>query len=112
MSSSVVMMTNVSADTTGDNIQADGYYGYADGLHTVAFYTTGYTGKIYIQGTLASTPVEADWFNVELVSGSAYLDLTTSTATTGYSFTGNYVYLRAKAVDRTAGTINKILLKI
>ncbi len=30
MSSSVVMMTTVSADTTGDKIQADGYYGYAD----------------------------------------------------------------------------------
>ena len=110
--SSVVMLTNVSADTIGEKIQADGYYGYADGLHTVAIYTAGLTGKVYIQGTLASTPVEADWFNIELVSGNAYLDLTTSTATSGYSFSGNYVYLRAKITDITAGTVDKILLKI
>ena len=56
MASSVVMMTTVSADTTGDKIQADGYYGYADGLHTVVMYTTGYTGLLSIQATLASTP--------------------------------------------------------
>ena len=41
MASSVVMMTTVSADTTGDKIQADGNYGYADGLHTVVMYKTG-----------------------------------------------------------------------
>ena len=104
--SSVVMMTTVSEDTTGDKIQADGYYGYADGLHTVAMYTTGYTGLLSIQATLASTPVEADWFDL------FEFNFTAETNVRGLSVTGNYVYLRAKAVDRTAGTINKILLKI
>jgi hypothetical protein len=104
--SSVVMMTTVSEDTTGDKIQADGYYGYADGLHTVAFYMTAYSGLISVQATLASTPVEVDWFDL------FELNFTNSTETRGMTFTGNYVYLRAKASSRTAGTINKILLKI
>ena len=106
MASSVVMMTTVSADTTGDKIQADGYYGYADGLHTVVMYTTGYTGLLSIQATLASTPVEADWFDL------FEFNLTADTKTRGMTLTGNYVYLRAKVTNRVAGSVDKILLKI
>ena len=106
MASSVVMMTNVSADTTGDKIQADGYYGYAAGLHTVAMYTTGYSGLLSIQATLASTPVEADWFDL------FEFNLTADSTTRGMTVTGNYVYLRAKVTNRIAGTVDKVLLKI
>ena len=106
MSSSVVMMTTVSADTTGDKIQADGYYGYADGLHTVAIYTTAYSGLVSIQATLANTPVEADWFDL------FEFNLTADTNVRGSTITGNYVYLRAKVTNRIAGSVDKILLKI
>ena len=106
MSSSVVMMTNVSADTTGDKIQADGYYGYADGLHTVVMYTTGYTGLLSIQATLASTPVAADWFDL------FEFNLTADSNTRGMTLSGNYVYLRAKVANRVAGSVDKVLLKI
>ena len=106
MSSSVVMMTSVSTDTTGEKIQADGYYGYADGLHTVAITMTAYTGLVSVQGTLASTPVEADWFDL------FEMNLTAQTKTLGMTFSGNYVYLRAKVTNRYAGTVDKILLKI
>ena len=106
MASSVVMMTTVSADTTGDKIQADGYYGYADGLHTVVMYTTGYTGLLIIQYTLASTPVEADWFDL------FEFNLTADSNTRGMTLSGNYVYLRAKVANRVAGSVDKVLLKI
>ena len=106
MASSVVMMTTVSADTTGDKIQADGYYGYADGLHTVVKYTTGYTGLLSIQATLASTPVEADWFDL------FEFNLTADSNTRGMTLSGNYVYLRAKVANRVAGSVDKVLLKI
>ena len=106
MSSSVVMMTTVSADTTGDKIQADGYYGYADGLHTVAIYTTAYSGLVSIQATLANTPVEADWFDL------FEFNLTADTNVRGSTITGNYVYLRAKVTNRIAGSVDKVLLKI
>ena len=106
MASSVVMMTTVSAATTGDKIQADGYYGYADGLHTVVMYTTGYTGLLSIQATLASTPVEADWFDL------FEFNLTADSNTRGMTLSGNYVYLRAKVANRVAGSVDKVLLKI
>ena len=106
MASSVVMMTTVSADTTGDKIQADGYYGYADGLHTVVMFTTGYTGLLSIQATLASTPVEADWFDL------FEFNLTADSNTRGMTLSGNYVYLRAKVANRVAGSVDKVLLKI
>jgi len=106
MASSVVMMTTVSADTTGDKIQADGYYGYADGLHTVVMYTTGYTGLLSIQATLASNPIEADWFDL------FEFNLTADSNTRGMTLSGNYVYLRAKVTNRVAGSVDKVLLKI
>ena len=89
-----VMMTNVTANTTGEKIKADGYYGYADGLHTIAVYTTGFTGKFYLQGTLASTPVETDWFDINLQANDSHVDYTTDTGVHGYTFQGNFVYLR------------------
>ena len=110
--STYVMITNVTANTTGEKIKADGYYGYADGLHTIAVYTTGFTGKFYLQGTLASEPTEADWFDIYLNNSIAYLDYTTSTAVAGHTFQGNFIYLRAKVADVAAGTLSKALLKI
>ena len=34
----------------GEKFQADGYYGFTDGLHTVAFYINNFTGKVGIHG--------------------------------------------------------------
>ena len=49
---------------TGTNFKGDGYYGRSDGLHSVQYTYNGLSGTITIQGTLAVTPVEADWFDV------------------------------------------------
>jgi len=49
---------------TGEKFKGDGYYGRADGLHTVQYNISGFTGIVAIQGTLAVNPVEADWFTV------------------------------------------------
>ena len=47
---------------TGNNFRGDGYYGSADGVHTVQYDYTGFTGTI-TQATLATTP-DSDWFDV------------------------------------------------
>ena len=108
---SVVLLPATSADIIGNKIKAGGYYGYSDSMYTLAIYTTNFTGRIYIQGTLASNPVETDWFNISL-SDLSYLDLATSTDIAGYTVSGNYTYIRAKVTNRTEGTIDKILVKI
>ena len=110
--STYVMITNATADATGDKIQADGYFGYADGLHTIAIYNAGLTGRINLQGTLASEPVEADWFDINLQANLAYVDYTTDTGVHGYTFQGNFVYLRIKLSNYSVGTLDKVLLKI
>ena len=76
--SSTVLLPSTSADITGGSVKASGYYGYSDGVYTIAIYTTNFTGRIYIQGTLASEPIETDWFDISL-TGSSYLDFISST---------------------------------
>ena len=61
------------------------------------------TGTITIQGTLAVTPVEADWFDVHTYTAAE------ETASKIASFTGNYVWIRAKVVY-TDGTVSSISL--
>ena len=109
--SSTVLLPSTSADITGGSVKASGYYGYSDGVYTIAIYTTNFTGRIYIQGTLASNPAETDWFNISL-TGSSYLDFTSLTDVAGYTVSGNYTYIRAKVTNRTEGTIDKILVNI
>lgn len=106
-----------SLDTTGTAVPGDSYYGYTDGIHTVAVYGSNLTGRISIQGTLATTPTESDWFDI-LLTGLPYKDYSAFTGVQGFTFVANLVYLRAK-LDRTslgitdyttAGHVGKIYL--
>jgi hypothetical protein len=88
---------------TGDKFKGDGYYGRSDGFHTVQYSYAGLTGTITIQGTLATSPVDSDWFDVHTYTASQ------ETASKVANFTGNYVWIRSKVVY-TDGTVNKIQL--
>ena len=122
---SVLMLsTENELDYTGDSVRGDGFYGFSDGIHTVQITVAAFIGRVYIQGTLASDPVEADWFNIKVNGNDDYVTYGTGagtgvTGTTAYTFQGNMVYLRAK-VERShlslliieVGTLSKILLNI
>ena len=101
--------TTTTLDHTGlvsDKFKGDGYYSQPDGVHTVAYrVTTTLTGAIKMQGTLTSSPTEDDWFDI---SGTTF---TTDQSTTisSANFTGNFVWVRAKATSVTAGTITSTL---
>jgi len=88
---------------TGEKFKGDGYYGRSDGLHSVQYTYSGLTGTITIQGTLAVDPAETDWFDVHTYAA------TEETASKIASFTGNYVWVRAKVVY-TDGTISSVTL--
>ena len=108
--------TSVTLDHTGfvtDKAKGDGYYSQPDGVHTVAYQivnlgdsTDDFNGTIKMQGTLATTPTEDDWFDVADTTFTA----DTSTVTSSANFTGNYVWVRSKTQLLTAGTTNSILL--
>ncbi len=102
--------TTYTLDHTGfvsEQEKGDGYYSHPDGVHTVAYkVNTTLTGSIKMQGTLATTPTEDDWFDIP--SSGPTPDL--STTIFSYNFTGNFVWVRTKITGMTAGTINEILL--
>ncbi len=102
--------TTTTLDHTGfvsDKSKGDGYYSQPDGVHTVAYQVnSSLTGSIKMQGSLATTPTEDDWFDI---SGSTFTaDQSTLIGTA--NFTGNFVWVRAKATSVTAGTISSVLI--
>ena len=102
--------TTVTIDTTGfvsDKFKGDGYYSHPDGVHTVAYKVTDtLTGSIKMQGSLATAPSEDDWFDIADTTFTTDQSTTISSA----NFTGNFVWVRAKATSITAGSITQILL--
>ena len=100
---------NNQSTVTGERFKGDGYYGRSDGLHTVAYYLDGFVGVVKIQGTLATDPLEGDWFDVDgttVGDGSTVL-----TENTFKNFTGNFMWIRVAITDFAAGTVSKILYK-
>ena len=92
-----------------DKAKGDGYYSQPDGLHTVAYQVANdfnADATIKMQGTLATTPTEDDWFDIANTTFTS----DTSTLTSSFNFTGNYVWVRSKTQLLTAGTTNSILL--
>ena len=89
-------------DHTGfvtDKAKGDGYYSQPDGVHTVAYQvvnrgdsTDDFNGTIKMQGSLATTPTEDDWFDISNTTLTSDL----STTISSFNFTGNFVWVRAK----------------
>jgi len=110
---------------TSDPVRGDGYYGRADGFHTVQINLSDFVGIIRIQGSLDVDPEESDWFTVQLGTGNRSVDTTglireenitqveyieEKTGTNSYNFTGNYVWLRVKIENWSAGSVDSIYL--
>lgn len=86
--------------------KGDGYYAQTDGVHTVAYHVgSTCTGAIKMQGSLATTPTEDDWFDIDDTTFTTDQSTTVSSKT----FTGNFVWVRAKCTGNTAGFVSKIL---
>jgi len=129
---------------TGTAQRAAGYYSTAvnGGWHTISADLVDFTGRIVIEATLVTEPVEADWFPVQLTSANAgsdidggFADSTSSyaqypldparptgahgdTGTFGWTLRGNFVWIRART-DRSyladtsnVGNARKILMVV
>jgi hypothetical protein len=111
------IVTNESAGATitltyagfvTDKYKGDGYYSQVDGVHTVAYHVSStLIGTIKMQGSLATTPTEDDWFDIN--GTSATYTGSSNTSVSSYNFTGNFVWVRAKVTGMTAGSVIKIL---
>jgi hypothetical protein len=94
--------------------KGDGYFGNSDGLHTVMYtYDSNFVGTITMQASLASNPVEADWFNVEgtteeQTETSPFYNSIEVTVQSKYcNFTGNFVWVRG-VVAIESGQVDSI----
>ena len=57
------LAVTLELDKVGDAVPGDSYYGFTDGIHTVAIYGNNLSGRVKIQGTLAQNPTNDDWFD-------------------------------------------------
>ncbi len=107
--------TTTTLDHTGfvsDKQKGDGYYSQGDGTHTVVFNLTNrndstddFNGSVRMQGSLATTPTEDDWFDIAGTTHTSDL----STTTVSSNFTGNFVWVRAKVITSN-GTSNRAMI--
>tara|TARA_Y100001937_G_C7045764_1_gene296739 strand:- start:255 stop:593 length:339 start_codon:yes stop_codon:yes gene_type:complete len=103
-----LLSSTATASVTGDKVPGDSFYGFTDGVHTFAIYPNNFTGSVEIQATLATEPTDNDWFKLQLKDGDK-ADYTAQTVVDAYTFTGNFLYLRA-VVTLNSGSIDKILM--
>jgi len=131
---SIILLTSTAGqlNVTGPAVKFAGYFGYSRGIGTVSFAINNFTGRIFIEVSLATNPLETptytDWFPIWLEGLNPYvqfpLDPNSPTGIIGdsgnyaYTFQGNLVWVRAR-VDRSyitlpilsdLGTVQQILL--
>jgi hypothetical protein len=120
--------TGSTLNVTTDKVEADSYYGYTDGLQTIAISYNAFKGRITVQGSLALTPTDNDWFDIQVsgglnAAGGGYKQFPTTgtagfTGVEAYTIQGNFTYLRVKmdrshlgsTYDSDYGSINYIRL--
>ena len=100
---------------TGDYYPAAAYYLGNRDLQTVNFRLTNCTANIVIEATLASQPIDADWFKVYELEANANAVTNSepqlaSNASMYTNIEGNFVYMRAKVEDFQGGGVNYIKL--
>ena len=110
---SIILMnsTNTDPSAVGLPVRAAGYYGSGKNLHTLAIYLSNFSGRVYLDATLASCPQEDDWFSVNLADTTTYIEYLYDTSITTpndhrgvtkidtLSFMANFTYLRFR-MDR------------
>ena len=109
----VVYPNNTTTTLTyvSDKIKGDGYFSSGDGMHTAMYNAAPtFVGTMTTQATLASNPVNTDWFDVANTSVSYRLIDNRSTSTIDcFNFTGNFVWVRGK-IQINAGTVQSVLV--
>ena len=96
-----------------DKAKGDGYFSQPDGLHTVAYHISSDLNddaniNIKMQGSLATTPTENDYFDISGTTINSD-NIDGSTLVFSNNFTGNFVWVRVKVSGMSAGTITKVL---
>lgn len=92
-------------------VYGPGYYSYgSNGLSTVAYFTDGFfVGDLSMQATLAQNPTDSDWVDIPNTLVGNLVPMSGIPIATSVNMTGNFVYVRCKVSNFSAGTITKVL---
>jgi hypothetical protein len=123
--------SNEKINVTGAPTRGPGYSSTIGNSGTVSISLADFTGRIYIEGSLATDPKWDDWFSIPLTAQTDYVQFPQipfaptsgnlgDSGNYAYTFAGNFVWIRAR-VDRTylnpppgntdyVGAVIKILL--
>jgi hypothetical protein len=91
-----------STSFIGNAIPAANYYGGQGSAQTAIIQATGFVGVVTIEATLNDWTQQALWFEVETYGNASV----PTTDTQAINMIGNFVWLRAKVTDFTAGSLN------
>ena len=114
------LATGVADTFTGDSqtqqrfisnvVDAAADKNYTTGLHTIAVYTNGFTGSVYVEGSLQDNPVGSDFFPIPIRGSNNFVTYTASTGIEPFNFKASVRKLRFYYTT-TAGTVTKILVR-
>ena len=134
---SVVLLPTTSGqvNVVGSKQKGAGYTNFLGGSHTISVSISNFTGRVYIEASLADDPLEQDWFSVPVQDQMPYVQFPLDpnhptstmssyiggdTGTYAYTFVGNYVWVRARVnrdyltptpIDATTvGSVDQILM--
>lgn len=99
--------TTTEINVTGTKQKGAGFSNTIGCNHTVSISVANFIGRVYIEGSLANDPTEEDWFPIQLRGTSDYIQYPINpnaptganngdTSVTAYSFSGNYIWIRAR----------------
>jgi hypothetical protein len=99
--------TQGEVSVTGSAKRASGSSRSVGSLYTVVITSLNLQGRVYIEGTLAASPTEYDWFAIPMPdSDTPYIEFpeilggnTSGAQNVGFNFKGNLVWVRAR-LDR------------
>ena len=106
-------ITNGPLAKTSSSVDARPGINNNKALHTIAVYTKNFSGSLRVQGTMTSSPADADYFDITLDGQSSPVTFSSSTTVTNYNFYGVYHYIRFSWANDTGNTgiIDKILYR-
>lgn len=109
-----VVYPNTATNTlvyVSDKVRGTGYYNSSGGFHTAMYVASSeFHGTITMQASLASEPVESDWFTISDSTTSYTPVYVRSTSTVDlHNFIGNFVWVRGK-IDINDGAVFMIQL--
>ena len=94
----------------GNAVPAVNYYAGQGSIQTVTVTLSNFSGNITLQASLNDSSATQVWFDAIDTSGNTTQTFSESTGTTSATYVGNFVWMRVKITDFTAGNISNVVI--